>query len=663
MLPLLKILIIEDSVELLEQLANSIRSTVESFERPDLDISVVESATVSEALQHVHTDGDIQAVIFSWDTTVLPHEINSRYAAIEANESPAETATGEQSLANNALVIEAIKAIRPELPVYVLGDAIKGLDIVNQVTGMESFFYRNDIISDPESILGYLINDFDDRNETHFWTAYKEYVLEANDSWHTPGHSGGASFRNSPYINDFYRFFGRNVFVSDLSVSVDSLGSLSDGTHAIGRAQEALATTFEVRRSYFVTNGSSTSNKIILQTLLREGDKVIADRNCHKSVHYGMVQARAMPLYLDSVFNPDYGIFSPPRLSQLKEMIEANPDAKLIVLTGCTYDGLLTDLKQVVELGHQHGMKVFIDEAWFAYSLFHPEFRAYSAIAAGADYVTHSAHKVVSAFSQASFIHVNDPDFDQDFFKEIYSIHTSTSPKYQLIASLDVCRQQLEMEGYKILNELLNNVRELKAQVAKFKRLRILEAEDFANIFAHFKDDNMGHDPLKILIDVSALEYSNQEIHRFLMDEVGLEIEKFTHSTLLVLLTLGGMRSKIVRLYNALKKLDEGKVSLNRSKQRAALPADIPPINLVTLPATAFFSRRESIAWQDSVGRIAAGLVTPYPPGIPLIIPGQRIEQAHIDYMRSLGSQKLTIQGLYDGELYVCCESDDQLES
>ncbi|MBU3023989.1 aminotransferase class V-fold PLP-dependent enzyme [Aestuariibacter sp. A3R04] len=640
MLPALKILIIEDSTALLEQLTDSIQNTIALFDRPDIDISIVEAASVEKALQVVHCDGDIQAVVFSWDTDVKQCEIDA--------DNP-----GKQRVENNAIVIEAIKAIRPELPVYVLGDAIKGLDIVNQSNGMESFFYRNDIISDPESILGYIINDFDDRNETPFWTAYKEYVLEANDSWHTPGHSGGASFRNSPYISDFYRFFGRNVFVSDLSVSVDSLGSLSDGTHAIGRAQAALANTFEVKQSYFVTNGSSTSNKIILQTLLREGDKVIADRNCHKSVHYGIVQARAMPVYLDSVFNPDYGIFSPPRLSQLRELIESNPDAKLIVLTGCTYDGLLTDLQQVVSLGHAHGMKVFIDEAWFAYSLFHPYFRHYSAINSGADYITHSAHKVVSAFSQASFIHVNDPDFDKDFFKEVYSIHTSTSPKYQLIASLDVCRQQLEMEGYKILNELLSNVAEFKEQVSRFSKIRILESADFKKIFPHFSEDNIGHDPLKILIDVSELSYSNQEIHRFLMDEVGLEIEKFTHSTILVLLTLGGMRSKIVRLYNALKKLDQGKASLTKSKSRPSLPAIIPPISLEMLPSSAFFGEREAVPWQESQGCIAAGLVTPYPPGIPLIIPGQRIEEDHINYMRSLSNQKLTIQGLYDGELYV----------
>ncbi|CAI4169364.1 Beta-eliminating lyase family protein [Alteromonas macleodii] len=675
MRPHLKILVIEDAVDLLEQITSSIGNTITYFDRSDVEISLLEANSVAKALQLVREDGDIQAVVFSWDVVAKVKELTDVVplnGVLNKNTSPAaesvssqnanEKTTAERSSArnavidNNARVIDAIKRIRPELPVYVLGDAVKGLDIVNQANGIESFFYRNDIISDPESILGYIINDFDDRNETPFWTEYKDYVVESNDSWHTPGHSGGASFRNSPYISDFYRFFGRNVFVSDLSVSVDSLGSLSDGTHAIGKAQAAVANTFEVRHSYFVTNGSSTSNKIILQTLLREGDKVIADRNCHKSVHYGIIQARAMPVYLDSVFNPEYGIFSPPRMAQIKQLIEENTDAKLIVLTGCTYDGLLTDLKQVVNLAHEHGIKVFIDEAWFAYSLFHPALRDYSAIAAGADYITHSAHKVVSAFSQASFIHVNDPDFDKDFFKEVFAIHTSTSPKYQLIASLDVCRQQLEMEGYKILNELLSNVAELKSQMAKFKRLKILSPSDFANMFSHFESDNIGHDPLKILIDVSALDYSNQEIHRFLMDEVGLEIEKFTHSTILVLLTLGGMRSKIVRLYNALKRLDDGAVNLSKRKSKSPLPADIPPIHLDDLPSKAFFSPREAIPWQNSVGRTAAGLITPYPPGIPLIVPGQKVEQAHIDYLQALASQKLTVQGIYDGEIYVVAD-------
>lgn len=625
--PCLKVLVIDHDQTRLSSTKQYLESVMHSLDRDDLTLAIVTASSVDEATTELYSDGDIQAALLSWET--------------------------EESLSHDESVIDAIKAIRHELPVYVSAEDDIGFDIVKRSSRIEAFFAVHEIAADPESVLAYIVNDFDDRSETPFWTAYKKYAVETNDSWHTPGHSGGASFRGSSYINDFYKFFGRNMFISDLSVSVDSLGSLSDGTNAIGKAQNLVASTFEVNHSYFVTNGSSTSNKIILQTLLREGDKVIVDRNCHKSVHYGMVQARALPLYLDSILDPRYGIFAPPSLGQLKAMIDENPDAKLIVLTGCTYDGLLTDLKQVVEYAHQHGIKVFIDEAWFAYSLFHPQFRQYSAINAGADYVTHSAHKVVSAFSQASYIHVNDPDFDKDFFKEIYAIHTSTSPQYQLIASLDVCRKQLEMEGFKIINNLLRHVQELKEQAEKFTRIRILDADDFKEMFSHFESDNIGHDPLKILIDISALSYSNQEIHRFLMDEVGLEIEKFTHSTLLVLLTFGGMRSKIVRLFNALNKLDAGHVSLRKSNRQKALPVAIPPIHLSTLPSDAFFGKRELVELKNSVGRTAAALITPYPPGIPLLVPGQKIEQAHLDYLDALSSQKLTIQGLHDGEVYV----------
>ncbi len=642
MLPILKIVILEQDEVVLDKIAHSIEKAVINFERVDLSFEVIKCLDVKSMLAHLKDDGDVQAVILSWDIVVNWEEINPERKGI---------------IDNNSEIIVEIKKQRLEIPAYILGDDEEGMQIINASADVESYFYKNDIINDPEFIIGYILNDFDDRCQTPFWTAYKSYVTESNDSWHTPGHSGGSSFRNSPYISDFYQFYGRNVFTSDLSISVDSLGSLSDSTSVIGKAQEAAAHSFEVAKTYFVTNGSSTSNKIVLQTVLRKGDKVIIDRNCHKSVHYGILQASAYPVYLSSILDRSYGIFSPPSLSEIKEAIETNPDAKLIVLTGCTYDGLLIDLRAVVKMAHAKGIKVFIDEAWFAYSLFHPDFRYYSAIDSGADYVTHSAHKVLSAFSQASYIHIKDPDFDQDFFREIYNIYTSTSPKYHLIASLDVCHKQLEMEGYKILNNLLAHVRELKEYVSKFKRIRILGPEDFAKLFKHYEKDNIGHDPLKILIDISKLDYPQNEVHRFLMDEIGLEIEKYTHSTFLVLLTLGGTRSKVIRLFNALKKLDDGRVHLNRSKLKVKMPDDIPPINLTHLPADAFYGKRESIGFEDTVGRVCAGLVTPYPPGIPLLVPGQKIEKAHIEYIKSLAAQKLTIQGMFDGEIYVLSDS------
>nr|WP_320115788.1 aminotransferase class V-fold PLP-dependent enzyme [uncultured Desulfuromonas sp.] len=640
-LPLLKILVIEDDRDLLEQIVQNMARSVGNFERTDVTIEVIEAATVASAIQQIEDDGDIQAVVLSWDIEGFCEGIND---------------DEQKTYCSNVEIISAIKNIRVSVPIYILGNENQGMDIINESIDIESFFFRDDIILDPESILGYILNDFDDRSQAPFWKAYKNYITETNDSWHTPGHCGGLSFRNSPYINDFYHFYGRNVFVGDLSVSVDSLGSLAEGTYAIGKAQEAAAYTFEVTKTYFVTNGSSTSNKVILQTVLRSGDKVIVDRNCHKSVHYGMVQAGADPIYLSSVLDPDYGIFAPPTLAEIREAIEQHPDAKLIVLTGCTYEGLLMDIRAVVEMAHAKGIKVFIDEAWFAYSLFHPKFRYYSAIDSGADYITHSAHKVVSAFSQASYIHVNDPDFDADFFHEIFSIYVSTSPKYQIIASLDVCHKQLEMEGYGLLKDLLEQVAELKEQTKNFRYIKILDMEDFEQAFPHFKEDNVGHDPLKILIDVSKLDYSVHEIHRYLLDEIGLEIEKFTHSTMLVLLTLGGTRSKVIRLYNALKKLDQKKAAIPISRHRKKRLEGLPKITLNCLPAKAFFGARESVSYEQAIGRTSAGLVTPYPPGIPLLVPGQAVEKGAITYLRSLVAQNVHIQGVYDGEIYVMKE-------
>ncbi|WP_303722229.1 aminotransferase class V-fold PLP-dependent enzyme [Malonomonas rubra] len=641
-LPLLKILVIEDDRELLDQITQNMARAVYNFERSDITIEISEAATVPSAIRQIENDPDIQAVVLSWDIEGFWEDINEEK---------------QKTHCNNVDIISAIKEIRVSVPIYILGNENQGLNIIDESIDIESFFFRDDIIHDPESILGYILNDFDDRAQTPFWKAYKNYITETNDSWHTPGHCGGLSFRNSPYINDFYHFYGRNAFVGDLSVSVESLGSLAEGTNAIGKAQEAAAYTFEVTKTYFVTNGSSTSNKVILQTLLRAGDKVIVDRNCHKSVHYGIVQSGAEPVYLSSVLHPDYGIFAPPTLGEIRKAIEDNPDAKLIVLTGCTYEGLLLDIRAVVAAAHEKGTKVFIDEAWFAYSLFHPKFRYYSAIDSGADYITHSAHKVVSAFSQASYIHVNDPDFDADFFHEIYSMYVSTSPKYQIIASLDVCHKQLEMEGYRLLKDLLQQVAELKEQMKNFCYIKILGIEDFQEAFPHFREDNVGHDPLKILIDVSKLDYSTNEIHRYLLDEIGLEIEKYTHSTMLVLLTLGGTRSKVIRLYNALKKLDQKKVSIPVARNRKKKLEGLPKITLNCIPAKAFFGSRESVSYENAVGRTSAGLVTPYPPGIPLLVPGQAIEKGTIVYLRSIVSQNVHVQGIYDGEIYVTKET------
>ena len=214
------------------------------------------------------------------------------------------------------------------------------------------------------------------------------------------------------------------------------------------------AKAFGARRTFFATNGTSTANKVIFQTLLAPGEKLLLDRNCHKSVHHGVVLSGAHPIYLDSSLNRKYGLYGPVPKKTLLEAIRQHPDAQALILTSCTYDGLRYDLAPIVEAAHDKGIKVIVDEAWYGFARFHPEFRP-TALEAGADYATQSTHKVLSAFSQASMIHVNDPGFREHLFRENFNMHTSTSPQYALIASLDVARKQAVMEGYKLLSRTL----------------------------------------------------------------------------------------------------------------------------------------------------------------------------------------------------------------
>ena len=550
-------------------------------------------------------------------------------------------------------LIRKIKAIRKELPIYLITNTRDGYKIANETKGLiDDFFYKPDVEADVVDIIKRIIAHYNRRRTSPFWKAYKSYIDEATDAWHTPGHFGGASFRSSQYIHDFHTHFGDGTFKGDLSVSVDKLGSLLDSTEYVELAQRKAASVFGASQTFFVTNGSSTANKIIIQTVLRPNDEVIVDRNCHKSVHYGIIQSGAKPHFLTSQYDSELGIFAPPSFKHIEEKVLSNPNAKLLILTGCTYDGILTDLKPVVELCHNHGLKVMVDEAWFAYSRFHPDYNAYSAVEAGADYVTHSSHKTLSAFSQASMIHVNDPDFDEHYFREIFYIYMSTSPQYQIIASLDVASTQMLMEGYKMLSEALFMAEGFRNRIKKdLQKFKLVDEEAFYNKFNHLLTDQSGFDKLKVLIDFSATGIKGTELIQLIREMAGLEIEKSTHSTFLVLFTIGTKLDKVNRLYMALKEIDEREMGDYVAKIEKQV---IPKISLTENPFSVFVGSRKAIDYKEAVGKISAGLVTPYPPGIPFLMPGQKIEQAHIDYIKLvLKPNDTEVHGLFGDKVYV----------
>lgn len=637
--PVSHILLINDEKLILKAFIKGLNVAAKSMENP-LGISFTGVTTAHEALKAIEEDGDIQALV-----------VDDKLYTLQSERK------GARNLQMTALeLVQKVSRFRPELNIYVLIAQEQEDEVVDALFSetVDGYFYREE--RDYRGMYRILNAQLQDKARTPFYDQLKHYVLMAKDAWHTPGHSSGDSLRDSPWVSDFYEFIGEHIFRADLSVSVPMLDSLMEPTGVIAEAQKIAAKAFGARRTFFATNGTSTANKVIFQTLLAPGEKLLLDRNCHKSVHHGVVLSGAHPVYLDSSVNKKFSIYGPVSKQTLFNAIEQHADAEALILTSCTYDGLRYDLPPIIEAAHARGIKVIIDEAWYGFARFHPAFRP-TALEAGADYATQSTHKVLSAFSQSSMIHVNDPDFNEHLFRENFNMHTSTSPQYSMIASLDVARKQATLEGYKLLSRTLELARELRSHINSTGVFQVLELPEL--LPDEVKHDSIQLDPTKVTVDISRCGFTVEELIRELFEHYNIQVEKSTFNTLTLLLTIGTTRSKVSRLYDALMRIArEG-----RAPRRLYQTPEIPHFTeLRYLPRDAFYCGGELaplLDEEDKVNknleeRVCADQITPYPPGIPVLVPGQTITSSVIHYLVSmLRSQKhVEVHGIvYDGYL------------
>ncbi|MGH8748755.1 MAG: beta-eliminating lyase-related protein [Burkholderiales bacterium] len=643
--PVSRILVINDESLVLREFVKGLNAAARSLDNP-LGISFAGVTTAKEALAAIESDGDIQAVLVDDTLYSLPGGGRKNGGA-------------RKKLQMSALeLVRRITRFRPELSVYILIAQEEEDDVVDALftESVDGYFYREE--RDYRGIYRILNAQIQERARTPFTDQLKNYVWMAKDQWHTPGHSSGESLRASPWVNDFYEFMGEHVFDADLSVSVPMLDSLMDPRGVILEAQQMAAKAFGANRTFFATNGTSTANKVIFQTLLAPGEKLLLDRNCHKSVHYGVVLSGALPVYLDSALNRKYGLYGPVPKKTIFEAIDKHPDAEALILTSCTYDGLRYDLAPIVQAAHEKGIKVIIDEAWYAFARFHPEFRP-TALEAGADYATQSTHKVLSAFSQASMVHVNDPNFREHLFRENFNMHTSTSPQYTMIASLDVARKQAVMEGYKLLSRTLALAKELRAQINSTRVFRVLELTDL--LPEEVRNDGIRLDPTKVTIDISGCGYTVDDLQKELFERFNIQVEKSTFNTLTLLLTIGTTRSKVSRLYDALMRVARER----RAPRRLVQTPEIPGFTrLRFLPRDAYYCGGELVPIFDErerinkalAGRVCADQIVPYPPGIPVLVPGQLITGNVVKYLGDLlhSHKRMELHGIVHAGYLPC---------
>ena len=329
-----------------------------------------------------------------------------------------------------------------------------------------------------------------------FFKALIHHSAQSNYSWHTPGHAGGVAFTKSPVGRALHQFYGENTLRSDLSISVPELGSLLDHTGPIRDAEAEAARNFGADHTFFVTNGTSTANKIVWHGTVARGDIVFVDRNCHKSLLHALIMTGGIPVYFTPSRNA-HGIIGPISLDQfsgdaLQKMIQANPLAskaakpgakpRIAVVTNSTYDGLCYNAEKIADnLGTAVDFLHF-DEAWYAYAAFHPFYENHYGMAKGKPreqdaiiFTTHSTHKLLAAFSQASMIHVRNAatrELDAERFNESFMMHTSTSPHYGIIASCDVASKMMEGDAGKSL------VQEMHDEAVAFRRAMLHVSED-----------------------------------------------------------------------------------------------------------------------------------------------------------------------------------------
>ncbi|WP_435623172.1 aminotransferase class I/II-fold pyridoxal phosphate-dependent enzyme [Flagellimonas sp.] len=586
-----------------------------------------------------------------------------------------------------AELVDCITLNNPSIPIFGISahDPQSSANIVdtnfqefrNHPKVNPDFIWKEKILkggSEAVSVLKRVLNGLNSDMETSFFKKFEEYVHSASNSWHVPGHNRGQVLKNSPYAKKLFDFFGETTFTADHDIpkTFGSIFAKASLENVIGSTQRKVAETFNTGQTYFVTNGNSSANNIILLSLLKPGDPVLVSRSCHKSIHYAMIMSGASPTYVKSLYSKKYEIMAPPSILGIEKEFKGKEKGhyKLLVVTGCSYEGFVMDIKRLKKLCDQYGTELFVDEAWYGYSNFHPLFQPTSATRNGVQYVTQSAHKMLSALRQSAFIHINaNSNIDLNFFKDIYNTFTSTSPQYQLIASMDIAAMQMRMEGFELIDLALERAEMFRNDFhsKSFDKIKIIGEDDLKNEFHSigYDLDNEGIflDPLKISFDISELKINVKDAFEYIRTKAQVDLIKYTKNCIQILFTIGTAfdRNKSTTLVNTLLNLEQDCIAgkLPRLKKEVKQDTDVPQIKNITYkdkpPRDFFYCPRKTKKIVEALGLTSATLVTPYPPGIPLILPGEEISDEHIKYLSEvIELGHISIHGLDDNnKIYV----------
>lgn len=638
----------------------------------------------------------------------------------------------EKPEAINALrdFVKAIRYRNDDIPLFLHGETRTSRHIPNDVLReLHGFIHMYE--DTPEFIARMILREAKSYLESRtppFFKALTQYAADGSYSWHCPGHSGGVAFLKSPVGQMFHQFFGENMLRADVCNAVDELGQLLDHTGPIAASERNAARIYNCDHLYFVTNGTSTSNKIVWNSTVAPGDVVVVDRNCHKSVLHAIIMTGAIPVFLMPTRN-HFGIIGPIPKSEfawesIQQKIQDNPfiedkniKPRVLTITQSTYDGVLYNVEEIKEMLDGKIDTLHFDEAWLPHATFHDFYGDYHAI--GADrprckesmvFSTQSTHKLLAGLSQASQILVENAEnnqLDRDVFNEAYLMHTSTSPQYSIVASIDVAAAMMEApEGQVLVEESIMEALDFRRAMRKVEKewgddwwfkvwgpddlseegieerdAWMLKANEDWHDFGDLAENFNMLDPIKATIITPGLNIKGNftkengipaAIVTKYLAEHGVVVEKTGLYSFFIMFTIGITKGRWNTMVAALQQFKDEydknqplwKVlpefikknpryemlglrdlctqihDVYKAGDVARLTTDMYLSNMVPAmrPTDAFAKMAhraiDRVSIDELEGRTTAVLLTPYPPGIPLLIPGEQFNTVIIDYLK-----------------------------
>ncbi len=728
------------------------------------DVMIYEPVVVGsleDALLATIMNGKIEAVVIydgipvpSQHDVPLVHDFLTTYHDLDTSSlAPREI---------GVTLAQMVKRIRPELDIYLLTDRQ-----VEKLAGDPKASMIRRVFYEVEELMEVHLNVLEgvgDRFATPHFDNLKRYAARPIATFHALPIARGKSIMKSNWIRDMGEFYGQNLFLAETSATTGGLDSMLEPTGTIKVAQEKFARAVGADHVFFVTNGTSTSNKMVYQAVTAPGDIVIADRNCHKSHHYGMVLSGAQPLYVEAFPMTEYSMYGAVPLRTIKQALlnlkaEGRLDrVKMVTLTNCTFDGHVYNTRRVMQecLAIKPDLIFLWDEAWFGFARWSPFLRPRTGLGAAAAleewretpaalaaweaqaaelgedldptdkrllerslvpdprkirirvYETDSVHKSMSALRQGSIVAVRDEDYNHhaSAFREAVFIHASTSPNAQIIASLDLARRQMELEGYELVmraTEIALAIRrEINTHPIISKYFRVLGADDMvpANYrnsgFRDFltpgsswvtalkavREDEFFLDPTRLTLVCGTAGFDGTSFKNLLANEYNVQLNKTSRNSVLLQSNINNTRSDVALLIKVLLGVSqaiEARLAEGGESERAAFAArvknlmeDVPDLpnfshfhdgyredpDSVTVEGdmrSAFFAAYEEDDCEylplmspkiderlkSGPQMVSANFVIPYPPGFPIMVPGQVIMPDTIGFMRKLDVKEI----------------------